>query len=78
MKDRVERLKKPYGSGAAGANEDEANLPPEVRAMKDSLSASLGAPVEIKKGVNTGRISITFYSEEELKNILSRLDKEQG
>ena len=45
--------------------------------MKHSLSQTLGAPVEIKKGVNTGRISITFYSQEELENILRRLDQEQ-
>jgi ParB family transcriptional regulator, chromosome partitioning protein len=72
VKERVERLKKPNASG----DRDEDNLPPEVQAMKDSLSQSLGAPVEIKKGVNTGRISITFYSQEELENILRRLGKE--
>jgi ParB family transcriptional regulator, chromosome partitioning protein len=72
VKERVERLKKP----GAGGDRDEDNLPPEVQAMKDSLSQSLGAPVEIKKGVNTGRISITFYSQEELENILRRLGKE--
>jgi len=84
VKDRVDRLKRPFGAGGAGPGggsgdgrgDDDANLPPEVRAMKDSLSASLGAPVEIKKGVNTGRISITFYSQEELENILRRLGKE--
>jgi ParB family chromosome partitioning protein len=75
VKERVERLRRPYGSGVVA--DDEANLPPEVRAMKESLAASLGAPVEIKKGVNTGRISITFYSQEELENILRRLGKEQ-
>jgi ParB family chromosome partitioning protein len=73
VKERVERLKKP---GADARERDEENLPPEVQAMKDSLSQSLGAPVEIKKGVNTGRISITFYSQEELENILRRLGKE--
>jgi ParB family chromosome partitioning protein len=71
VKDRVERLKRP----TVGETEGE-NLPPEIRAMKDSLSQSLGAPVEIKKGVNTGRISITFYSQEELENILRRLGNE--
>jgi ParB family chromosome partitioning protein len=76
VKERVERLRRPYGSGVQ--NDEEANLPPEVRAMKESLSASLGAPVEIKKGVNTGKISITFYSPEELENILRRLDREGG
>jgi ParB family transcriptional regulator, chromosome partitioning protein len=71
VKERVERLKKP-----GAADHDDERLPPEVQAMKDSLSQSLGAPVEIKKGVNTGRISITFYSQEELENILRRLGKE--
>jgi ParB family transcriptional regulator, chromosome partitioning protein len=74
VKDRVERIKRP--GGVSAPSDEEASLPPEVRAMKESLSASLGAPVEIKKGVNTGRISITFYSEEELENILRRLGKE--
>lgn len=73
VKDRVERLRKPYSSSTAN---EEDHLGPEIKAMKESLSQSLGAPIEIKKGVNTGHISITFYSEEELKNILSRLDKE--
>ena len=72
VKERVERLK----AGVAAADE-EASLPPEIEAMKHSLSQTLGAPVEIKKGVNTGRISITFYSQEELENILRRLDQEQ-
>jgi ParB family transcriptional regulator, chromosome partitioning protein len=74
VKDRVERARKPYGAGA-GEPEDE-NLPPEVRALKESLSMSLGAPVEIKKGAHTGKISITFYSPEELENILRRLGNE--
>lgn len=72
VKERVERMKRPYGS----SERDEDNLPPEVRAMKDSLSQSLGAPVEIKKNANNGKISITFYSQEELENILRRLGKE--
>lgn len=78
VKERVERMRRPYGSGSGAPSDDGANLPPEIRAMKESLSASLGAPVDIKKGANTGHISITFYSEEELKNILSRLGKEEG
>ena len=45
----------------------------EVKAMQDSLSADLGAPVEIRKNAANGHITITFYSEEELENILRRL-----
>ena len=55
----------------------EENIAPEVRAMQDELSSSLGAPVEIRKGMNTGRITITFYSEEELENILRKLKTER-
>jgi ParB family chromosome partitioning protein len=70
VKDRVERMKRnPLPS------EEEA-LSPEIQALKDSLSQTLSAPVEIKRGANTGRISITFYSREELENILRRLGKE--
>ncbi len=55
---------------------EEAPLPPELKAMQESLSTDLGAPVTIHKGANTGKITITFYSEEELENILRRLGKE--
>ncbi len=54
----------------------EAPLAPELKAMQESLSTDLGAPVEIHKGAGNGRITITFYSEEELENILRKLGKE--
>lgn len=64
------------GSRRGRPPKSEAHLPPELRAMQESLSMELGAPVEIQKNQNNGRISITFYSEEELENILRRLGKE--
>ncbi len=72
-----------FGSSVAGGRRRgrppksaEAPLPPELKAMQESLSTDLGAPVTIHKGANTGKITITFYSEEELENILRRLGKE--
>ena len=56
----------------------EIHLAPEVKAMQDELSTSLGAPVEISKNANNGKITITFFSEEELKNILEKLKNEKG
>jgi ParB family chromosome partitioning protein len=50
---------------------------PELKAIQDELSSELGAPVEIEKKANTGKITITFYSEEELANILKKLGKEE-
>ena len=46
--------------------------------MQDELATSLGAPVEISKNANNGKITITFFSEEELKNILEKLKNEGG
>jgi predicted NBD/HSP70 family sugar kinase len=54
----------------------EVHLAPEVKALQDELSSSLGAPVEISKNANNGKITITFFSEEELKSILEKLKKE--
>jgi ParB family chromosome partitioning protein len=51
----------------------EIHLQPEVKMLRDELSTELGAPVEIKKTAHNGSISITFFSEEELENILRKL-----
>lgn len=84
VKARVEQ----HHAGSAGAGSsgfgprrgrpplEEVHLAPEVKALQDELSSSLGTQVEIKKGGNTGHISISFYSEEELENILRRLGSE--
>lgn len=54
----------------------EVHLAPEVKSLQDELSTSLGAPVEISKSANNGKITITFFSEEELESILRKLGKE--
>ncbi len=83
----VRDVKMRMEEGAPGAHEaagrrgrppkTEVRLPPELRAMQESLSADLGAPIEISKGAAKGAITITFYSEEELENILRRLGQER-
>jgi ParB family chromosome partitioning protein len=82
VKERVQRVA--ISSGGVAAHRrgrpplQEVRLTPEVKAMQDELSSSLGAPVEISKNANNGKITITFFSEEELKNILEKLKKEEG
>jgi ParB family chromosome partitioning protein len=79
VKERVKQFGGGVGHrGRPSLAEMEANLPPEVRALQDELSSSLGAPVQIQKGATNGKITITFYSQEELENILKRLGKEEG
>ena len=86
VKERVQQFSASTGTDVAGAHghrrgrppkSAEAPLPTELRAMQESLSSDLGAPVEIHKGASNGRITITFYSEEELENILRKLGKER-
>lgn len=76
-RDVKERVKRFIGSashrGRPSLSEMEANLPPEMRVMQEELSSSLGAPVQIQKGAANGKITITFYSQEELENILKKL-----
>ncbi len=55
----------------------EVQLAPEVKALQDEVSTSLGAPVQISKTANNGKITITFFSEEELENILRKLGGER-
>ena len=74
-RDVKERVQQMSGGPRRGRppKSSEKPLPPEMRAMQESLSQELGAPVEIRKGAANGHITITFYSEEELENILRRL-----
>ena len=76
-RDVRERLRQAGGARRGRPPKSEEHLAPELKAMQESLSMDLGAPVEIHKGLsNNGKITITFYSEEELENIMRRLGKE--
>lgn len=48
---------------------------PILTSYEDKLTRSLGARVHIKKRGERGQISIDFYSHEELKNLLNKLQK---
>jgi len=82
VRERIQRVA--VASGGAVAHRRgrpplvDVHLAPEVRAMQDELSSSLGAPVEISKNANNGKITIIFFSEEELKSILEKLKNEGG
>ena len=56
----------------------EEKLSPELKMMEDKLSMELGTPVKIEKGANNGKIVITFYSEEELANLVDRIGGEEA
>jgi len=51
----------------------KATISPELEAIQEQLSLNLGAPVSIKHSGRSGKITISFYSGEELRGILDRL-----
>ncbi len=51
-------------------------LSPELRFLQEKLSSDLGAPVSIHQSGSSGRITINFYSNEELQHILDKLGSE--
>ena len=67
VKDRVKRITH-HLTGTDGRSQ----LTPELQEAQEHLSSALGAPVEIHKGAENGKITITFYSEEELDNIIKK------
>lgn len=74
LKEQVETLQQPR-------TPKSVSLSPELRALQERLSSELGAPVLIKASgppAGGGKITITFYSEEELNNIIHRFMKETG
>ena len=78
LKGRVESAKRPkHGLGLA-ASGAAATLGPEMLSLQEKLSSELGAPVKIEAHGDSGKITITFYSEEELKSIVGRLGGEEA
>lgn len=71
LKERV----KP-GSSMQARESAAHDLPPEVRVLQEELVSKLGAPVKIEKrgAMGAGKITITFFSEEELRGIINKID----
>ena len=50
---------------------------PEIIALEERLQSSLGTKVDLKRGRRGGRLTIHFYSDEELEALVARLSHEQ-
>lgn len=70
LKNKVQVLAEKDGSRKRG-------ISPELKILEERLSSELGAPVVIEQHGETGKITIRFFSPEELRGILSRLAKEE-
>jgi ParB family chromosome partitioning protein len=61
----------------ARREEPVKGTPEEIVMLERRLSKELQAPVKILRSGDTGKITISFYSEEELRGILERLGTEE-
>jgi ParB family chromosome partitioning protein len=52
------------------------NFDPEIKMIEEKLRLTFGTPVKISRDGQSGKIIIEFYSDEELKNIISKLNPE--
>lgn len=59
------------------SSEPQARTSPDLKMFEERLSSELGTPVSIHQKGESGRITINFYSEEELRGIIQRLAKEE-
>lgn len=71
LKNRIERMKNPVTE--AEHRPAETNPDPEVITVQRELEEYLGAKVKVDRAGETGKITISFYSPEELNGIVSKL-----
>jgi len=71
LKNKVRGIKPENG------NEKNIEVSPEIKMMQEKLSSELGAPVKIESKGEQGRITITFFSPEELRNIVDKFGNEE-
>ncbi|MEK7162432.1 MAG: ParB/RepB/Spo0J family partition protein [Patescibacteria group bacterium] len=69
----TERLTKEL---TAGVRKEIKNLDPETKTLEEKLAATLGARVYISKNESGGRVSIEFFSPEELRAFIERFETE--
>lgn len=65
------------GEKTGGEKSPPEEMTPEMKALQEKLSAELGAPVKIESRGEQGKITITFFSPEELWNIAEKLGGEE-
>ncbi|HUX35456.1 MAG TPA: ParB/RepB/Spo0J family partition protein [Candidatus Paceibacterota bacterium] len=58
--------------------EAREEVSPEIKMMQEKLSSELGAPVRIESEGERGKITITFFSPEELQNIVDKFGNEEN
>ena len=61
----------------ANAVERFSEVDPEIKYIQERLAEILGAKVRVEKSGDSGKITISFNSSEELKGIIEKVVKEK-
>lgn len=71
----VEKAARPAPTKPAGAKKQAAERPvdPNWQALEEALSTFLGSPVKLSRGEIGGKITVDFYSDDDLERILGML-----
>ena len=77
------KLKHKINTIKISKNKDEPttkiqNFDPEIKIIEEKLRLTFGTPVKISRDGQNGKIIIEFYSDEELKNIISKLNPQEN
>lgn len=64
---------KPKAAPAKASRAPEPEADPETQALQEALGAHLGARVRIQRSERGGRLTVEFYSDDELTHILDRI-----
>lgn len=73
LKSRIRRIKGEKEEGRKEEEKAEMAIDPETLMVQRELEEFLGAKVKVEKTGPAGKITIAFYSPEELKGIISKL-----
>lgn len=73
LKNKIRGVK----SEPESVGELSVEISPEIKMLQEKLSSELGAPVKIDSRGEHGKITITFFSPEELRNIVDKFGNEE-
>lgn len=76
LKSHIERRRAARIAAPDPVSAPAGGTDPEAEALKERLEALLGAPVSVSKNGESGKITISFYSGEELNSIIEKLTRE--
>lgn len=72
---QTEELVRKFSGAKPKPQSKKEEISPEVKNLEDELRTILGTKVTLKHGSKGGTVTIHYYSQEELENLISRIKK---